>query len=437
MVEIATERIPGRTLESRERLTLHVLSSQLRGIELEYARPVPFRRLELDEGEPGHHLELYAGERVASRTATSRLYPAWLPIERSTELVHQVREVAGVRGVWAAPPISGVGVCLGSPAVGTADDAARVLGVDELRRLGLTGEGTTVAVVDDGLNLRHLNAQGRHAVIDTRASFGPPENKRKPGEHPVGHGTMCAYAAGIAAADATLGDCPVLLSNEPDLSGWLDDVVRVFTDLRGSKARRPSRPLIVTNSWAMIDPSLDLPVGDEGNYSDNPNHPLHDLIRQMEADGIDLLFAAGNCGRDCANPCHFGSDRPINGANSHPAALCVGAADVHGTRAGYSSVGPGRLAAQKPDVLGPAHFVGSGAKGAVDVGTSTACPAVAGLVAAVRARLGSDVLPPAELREAIQRTATRTGVDHAPDMGWGVANGAALAAELAGAYSLV
>jgi subtilisin family serine protease len=260
----------------------------------------------------------------------------------------------------------------------------------------------------------------------------------RPGKHPVNHGTMCAYDVGIAAPKATLLDYAVLLSKTPGetaMSGLLSDAVLAFSKLlgiaQGMAAGR--RALVVTNSWGMFDPAWDFPVGHPGNYSDNPAHPFNVIVASLEAAGADILFAAGNCGRDCPDGrCGFGATRPICGANSHPSVLSVAGVDTRKRRVGYSSQGPGRLDPDKPDLAAYTHFRGSGVYPA-DSGTSAACPVAAGVVAAVREQYPSSVLSPAELRALLCKTAEDlggTGFDH--DFGWGVIDGTALAATLAG-----
>jgi subtilisin family serine protease len=183
----------------------------------------------------------------------------------------------------------------------------------------------------------------------------------------------------------------------------------------------------------MFDPAWDFPVGHPGNYSDNPAHPFNVIVASLEAAGADILFAAGNCGRDCPDGrCRFGAARPICGANSHPSVLSVAGVDTSKHRVGYSSQGPGRLDPAKPDLSAYTHFRGSDVYPA-DGGTSAACPVAAGVVAAVREQYPASVLSPAELRALLAKTAEDlggTGFDH--DFGWGVIDGRALAAALAG-----
>jgi len=343
-----------------------------------------------------------------------------------------------VVGVFADPVITTCLVCPGDPAAGSGTDVAAAMGVKALADAGMDGYRVPLAVVDTGINLAHLEGKGRQPKLSSQRSGTAAGVATKPGKHPVNHGTMCAYDVGIAAPKATLVDHALLLSETPGetaMSGLLSDAVLAFSKLlaivSGMAAGR--RALVVTNSWGMFDPAWDFPVGHPGNYSDNPAHPFNVIVASLEAAGADILFAAGNCGRDCPDGrCAFGSARPICGANSHPSVLSVAGVDTRKRRVGYSSQGPGRLDPDKPDLSAYTHFAGSGVFPA-DGGTSAACPVAAGVVAAVREKYPSSVLSPAELRALLSKTAEDlggTGFDH--DFGWGVIDGQRLAAALAG-----
>ena len=343
-----------------------------------------------------------------------------------------------VVGVFADPVISTCLVCPGSPPVGADADVASLLGVKALADAGMDGYRVPVAVVDTGVNRTHLRERGRDPVLSTRRSWSPAGVATRPGQHPVGHGTMCAYDIGIAAPKAILLDYALLLSSTPGetaMSGLLSDAVLAYSKLLGLVAALPTsrRSLVVSNSWGMFSPVWDFPVGHPGNYSDNAAHPFNVIVASLEAAGADILFAAGNCGRDCPDGrCEFDAGMPICGANSHPSVLSVAGIDTKKRRVGYSSQGPGRLAPAKPDLSAYTHFRGSGVYPA-DGGTSAACPVAAGVVAAVRERYPASVLSPAELRALLFKTAEDlggTGFDH--DFGWGAIDGTALAAALAG-----
>jgi subtilisin family serine protease len=342
-----------------------------------------------------------------------------------------------VIGVWADPVIETFPVYCGDPAVGTQADVQRKLKVDALRRRGLDGAGVDVAIVDGGVNVAYLQSKGLKAKLSASRSYTPSGMATRPGRHEVEHGTMCAYDVGLIAPEARLLDHAVLGAAAPGptvMAGYLSNAVASFSKLLQlqTAAARP-RPLVVSNSWGMYRPSWDFVPGHPGNYSDNPAHPFNIVVASLERAGADILFAAGNCGRDCPDDrCAFTS-RPICGANSHPDVLSVGAIDVRGRRVGYSSQGPGRLARRKPDFVTYSHFRGSAVYGATaaDSGTSTSCPIAAGVIAAIRSAYPPSALSPAQLRSLIAKTAGEMGpVGWDPDYGWGALDPSAIVAVL-------
>jgi subtilisin family serine protease len=341
-----------------------------------------------------------------------------------------------VMGVFADPVIATTLTCGGTPPVGDASGVAQKLDCAALHATGCNGAGVRVAVVDTGINAPYLTARGLPASIDEPNSFTPAGVLTTPGAHPVEHGTMCAYDLGIAAPEATLLDHAVLLSKTPgatQMQGLLSDAVRSYSQLRALLLEDDGAPLVVTNSWGVFDPAWDFPPGHPGNYTDNPSHPFNLIVASLESAGADILFAAGNCGVECPDGrCRFPT-RPICGANSHPLVLSVGGIDLNDERVGYSSQGPGRLSAEKPDICTYTHFKGSEVFGAgkPDSGTSAACPVAAGVVAAIRSRHMPATLAPAQLRTLIAQTANDLG---APGFdygyGWGALAPQALVAAL-------
>jgi subtilisin family serine protease len=313
---------------------------------------------------------------------------------------------------------------------------AKLLSVSKLASHQMTGKGVYLAIVDTGISVAHLKSKGRTPKLDVMKSWTPAGVTTTPGKHPVDHGTMCAYDAGIAAPKATYLDYAVLLSRTPGataMAGLLSDAVLAYSKLRNILNAMPvsKRAMVISNSWGMFSPTWDFPPGHPGNYSDNPNHPFNIIVASLEAAGADILFAAGNCGRNCPDGrCNFGTTPPICGANSHPLVLSIAGVDTKKGRVGYSSQGPGRLAARKPDVSAYTHFVGSGVY-PEDGGTSAACPVAAGVVAAIRSKHPASKLSPLQLRALIYKTAEdrgNTGYDF--DYGFGIINPAALMAAL-------
>ncbi|MFI7124672.1 S8 family serine peptidase [Nonomuraea sp. NPDC050153] len=359
------------------------------------------------------------------------------------ELASRVTLLAARRpdvvGVFADPVIETTRTCGGDPPVGTWHDVERLLNVPGLSAEGLDGSGVALAVLDTGINAAHTARQlGRGVTLDAERSWSPQGVSGKAGEFEVDHGTMCAFDTLIAAPQASLIDIPVLLSTRPGgsaLDGLLSDAVSAFAHLRNVLAAQPeeTRALVVSNSWGSFSPEWDFPVGHPGNYSDNAAHPFNLMVAELDRAGADVLFAAGNCGGQCPDGRCVYPNRPIVGANSHPKVLSIGGVDINGERVGYSSQGPGRLTARKPDFCAYTHFSGSKAFGddEPDSGTSAATPVAAGLVAAVRTRWPSTRLSPTQLRALLRRTAedrSEVGFDY--DYGYGNMDPAGIIAAL-------
>jgi subtilisin family serine protease len=367
-------------------------------------------------------------------------------------------DIAGHRqvvGVFSNPQIEpcqmspdvAMMACPGSPPIGTHVDVANALGVAAMARCGMDGEGVLVAIVDSGINEAHINAKGVTFAKDVARSWVPASGMTA-FNAPVGHGTMCAFDALIAAPKATLLDVQLLRSTATGptaMSGVLFDAVRAYRHLINimTAPRRPgeARSLVVNNSWGMFRPQWDFPVGHPGNYSNNPAHPFNVIVGSLDAAGADILFAAGNCGANCPdgrcqdpNTGTVYTSNAIYGANSHGSVLCVAGVDVNKVRAGYSSVGPGRLVREKPDLSGYTHFRGSGVYPA-DGGTSAATPVVTGVVAAVRSLRPYNPADaasfPAQIRNLMRSTCEDLGASgYDFEHGWGVVSGTNLRGRL-------
>lgn len=341
-----------------------------------------------------------------------------------------------VVGIFSDPLIEPSIVCPGDPGIGNSLDVARLVSAAQLRAGGMDGSGVLLAIVDTGINSAHLRARGVTAAVDVARSWTPSGVPTGPGSHPVDHGTMCAFDACIAAPNATLLDYAILQSRTPGstlMAGLLSDAVLAYSRLRAILAGPPALQgaMVVSNSWGMYSPGWDFPPGHPGNYSDNPNHPFNVIVGSLEAASADILFAAGNCGRDCpSGKCGFGVTPSICGANSHPAVLSVGGVDISGARVGYSSQGPGRLARMKPDIMSYTHFAGSGVY-PEDSGTSAACPVAAGIIAAIRSQPRTTPISPLQMQSLVKKTAQdRSTVGFDDDYGWGILDTAALLAAL-------
>jgi subtilisin family serine protease len=308
---------------------------------------------------------------------------------------------------------------------------------------GFDGHGVSLAIVDAGLNGPFLERTMPHLQRDVARSW-TADPAALPYAFRVGHGTMCAFDAGLAAPRCTLLDVAAFRPFRPGDPGELDgplpamlsDAVRAFSFLCGlmlADARAGHRrPLVVSNSWE-VDTTQDHPSDSPANYGSNPDHALNKMVRQLALLGADIVFSAGNT---TAREREDGP-RPISGANSHPSVLTVGAVDLDSRRLDISRPGPGVLCAEKPDIAAFAGFLGSGIMGGAlpDEGTSAACALVAGVVAAIRSGFPADPsrpeASPAALRAIIKKQARHDGsqgFDH--ECGWGVIDAAAIAEAL-------
>ena len=147
-------------------------------------------------------------------------------------------------------------------------------------------------------------------------------------------------------------------------------------------------------------------------------------VDHRQRTNVEGVFAAGNCGSNCPDGrCgsgNIGPNNSIHGSNSHPEIISVAAVTINDDLLGYSSEGPGKLSAQKPDISGFSHFSGSGVY-SVDSGTSAACPVVGGVLAALRSVPNGRNLNPAEIKQKIFDTARSVhGPGWSPQYGWGI-----------------
>ncbi|MEM9387957.1 MAG: S8 family serine peptidase [Pseudomonadota bacterium] len=374
-----------------------------------------------------------------------------------SDLDRLVKRAAGK--VFSNPRVSWAQSCPAGHPVASLEEVSALLKLDQLHGAPapsshlepMVGDGVAIAIVDKGINVEHLGTQLPHhpphqVRFKSKYSWTPdPCHDFPVGKAPVGHGTQCAFAALLSAPKATLLDHAMRRKREDIGDGsHIDDTLAAATQsykhlttllTEISPEVRGFRSLVVNNSWAVTDPATDFPATHEGRYHDNPNHPFNKSVTALAAAGADIVFAAGNCGAECPHDgCALdveGFD-VINGANSHPQALCVGGVRKDDAVIGYSSRGPGTLTREKPDLVTYTHFLGSEAEGSgfVDTGTSTACAVAAGIVAALRSRYpyepGNPKRSPQAIRDFLLQCARPPNAQAngwAEDYGFGILRG--------------
>jgi len=358
-----------------------------------------------------------------------------------------IPEEANGRPIFADPLIEPFITCATTPPVGSDADVKTKLQIAQLHAKGLDGTKVAVAILDTGINVAHLQTKlGALPRHDVANSWTPPGSAVSPFKHPVGHGTMCAYDVLLAAPNATLLDFPILAGTVPGgamvgrtlslaLLGYAQ--LLAFWAVAFAPGGGPKySALVVNNSWGIYHPSSDFPAGHRGRYCDNPRHPFNVVVAALAA-SADIVFAAGNCGADCASSkCKSRVTETIMGANAHPEVLTLAGCDTNDARVGYSSQGPSiaGMYQQKPDLTAYTHFLGSEASGAgqPDTGTSTACPVAAGCIAAIRTKEPALNTPPVNLFAQLRATARVVS----PAAGWNADYGHGILDAVAAAQSL-
>ncbi|MGP3916176.1 S8 family peptidase [Nonomuraea sp. 10N515B] len=271
----------------------------------------------------------------------------------------------------AAGPLAGVSkIWLDRKVKPVLEYSVPQIGAPAARAAGYDGAGTTVAVLDTGVDAEHPDLAGR--VADRRDFAGANVT-----DDPHGHGTHVAStvagAKGVAPG-ARLVSGRVLDSTGHGLSSWIID---------GMEWAAGEQHAQIVN--------LSLGAREAGG-------PLTDaLSRLTKQHGTLFVVAAGN----------DGCDQCVGTPGDAPEALTVGAVDREDRLAGFSNRGP--IAADqavKPDVTAPGVGITAAEPGGGHVamsGTSMAAPHVTGAAALLRqARPG---ITGGELKSLLMATA--------------------------------
>ncbi|MEU6714847.1 S8 family serine peptidase [Nonomuraea sp. NPDC046802] len=257
----------------------------------------------------------------------------------------------------AAGPLAGVSkIWLDRKVKSALEQSVPQIGAPEAWAAGFDGTGTTVAVLDTGVDATHPELAGK---VADRRDFTDEDTAGDPN----GHGTHVAGTiAGSGSADGGKGVAP---------GAKLLDGRVLNADGFGSESG-----IIDAMEWAagekraeVVNMSLGAP------YSGGPlTTAVGELTRQY---GTLFVVAAGN--RAC--------ERCVFAPGDAPEALTVGAVDKQDALADFSSKGPVAGMAVKPDVTAPGVDIKAARSGGghlVASGTSMAAPHVAGATALLR-----------------------------------------------------
>ncbi len=328
--------------------------------------------------------------------------------------------------------------------------AMQTIGADAVWDQGVTGEGTTIAFFDSGVDGSNamVSSRWRGRSSDLRASWFDPFVRASTPQDLVGHGTQVAVSAvGALSTGDTLKfpDGSVIVASSPidvvtgpaPRAEWI--AARVFERFGGGVYTRrsvllqayqwaidpdgnpatPDAPDVINNSWGLFPGAADF---------DPCSDILYGAIDAAEAAGIAVVFASGNTG---PNP---GSVTPPGARDDADLrSMAVGATSgIPGslTVPDYSGRGPSPCGGGvKPDLAAPGRVpevraAGSSAArltGFAVTGTSFSTAQVSGALALVR-----QVRPAAGPEEA-KRILLDTAEDVAPtgpdnDSGRGLLN---------------
>ncbi|HEX8141473.1 MAG TPA: S8 family serine peptidase [Pyrinomonadaceae bacterium] len=337
----------------------------------------------------------------------------------------------------------------------TADTRTATTGVDRVRRdsdltrknqgLPLLGRGTTVAVLDTGLDGTHSDLTGRVVqnvkLADTQsvsAGFMRPvyvEGLQNT-DQVYGHGTFVAgliAGSGIQSGGKYAGVAPgarLLGLSAGDLT--LSFVLSGFDYLLSAGSRYNAR---VLNCSFSAETVFDF------------NDPVNVATKLLTEKGINVVFSAGNTGDGMHS---------LNPYAVAPWVISVGATDGQGRLADFSSRGDFGSTLFRPTIVAPGVDVVSlrstvsveGVNGLVTGdtsqlspaelpfyttgrGTSFSAPQVAGAIALMLE--ANPQMTPAEVRDVLQRSATALPGYYLHEVGAGMLN--AHAAVLEAAFS--
>ncbi|MET9626490.1 S8 family serine peptidase [Lentzea sp. NPDC006480] len=285
-------------------------------------------------------------------------------------------------GFFSAARTSGAArVWLDGKITATLDRSAAQIGAPQAWQQGFTGAGTTVAVLDTGIDVTHPDLQG--AVVEEK-NFTPAATT----DDKFGHGTHVAST----------------ITGEGKYKGIAPDAKLVNGKVLDDHGSGSESGVIEGMEWAATKAKIvNMSLG--GDSPSDGTDIVSQAVNRLTAEhGALFVVAAGNSGRAVSSPA------------AADAALTVGAVDRADGLADFSSRGPrAGDGAIKPDITAPGvDIVAAKAKNGtigtpVDAnhvalsGTSMATPHVAGAAAILAAK--NPAWSPADIKTALMHSA--------------------------------
>ncbi len=252
------------------------------------------------------------------------------------------------------------------PHVQRSEWAFAMTGARELAARGLTGRGITVCIVDSGIDTLHPDFAGSKILAwkDFVASRAEPYDDSA-------HGTAMA---GLIAAHGSLRGVA------PAVNLIIAKVVNASGD--GTSQTVASGVRFCVDPWGDGRPGADIisiSLGSKAPFF--VENKVYDAVVWATSKGILVVAAAGNDG--------LIDDGDVEITAIAPLSIAVGAVDVDGRRAPFSSMGSSANRTDpnlKPELVAPGVRIistGLGARYITTTGTSPATAIVAGLLALI------------------------------------------------------
>jgi subtilisin family serine protease len=304
---------------------------------------------------------------------------------------------------------------------GPSLDQVQQINVPAVHDLGNYGQGVVIGVFDAGFNrldhecFRNMTIIARHDFVNGDDDVSDGRDRGKAGFH--GTGTLSTM--GCFAEGQLIG--PAFGAN----------YILAKTENTDSETPREEDNWIAALEWAeglgvdIVSSSLGYLDFDRGfqDYTwqdmDGKTAAITRGAVMAVERGIVVVNSAGNGGYNPFDP-HNTLGAPADGDG----VIAVGAVDVRGNRAAFSSVGPTVDGRTKPDVMAQGANVRVAGTSDTNVygqlnGTSFSCPLVAGVAALILT--AHPDWSPRQVLEALQRTASQA-VEPNNFYGWGIVN---------------